>query len=264
MLAGRHRRRPARRTWVDAEVRAGPRRRAAPGHAAARARRTVDDGAEIGPDTTLHATARSAPAPTVVRTHGSDVGDRRRRDGRARSPTCGPARAARRARARSARSSRSRTPTSATGSKVPHLTYVGDATIGERATSARPRCSSTTTACASSARSIGSHVRTGSDTMFIAPVRVGDGAYTGAGTVLRARRPAGCAGGLRRVAAQRSRAGSHEAARTAARRRDGERHAADRGPAVRPTPRRRLGPATTAEEAPPMSTTCRIAPRRRT
>jgi len=32
---------------------------------------------------------------------------------------------------------------------------------------------------------IGSHVRTGSDTMFIAPVTVGDGAYTGAGTVLR-------------------------------------------------------------------------------
>jgi bifunctional UDP-N-acetylglucosamine pyrophosphorylase/glucosamine-1-phosphate N-acetyltransferase len=32
---------------------------------------------------------------------------------------------------------------------------------------------------------IGSHVRTGSDTMFVAPVSVGDGAYTGAGTVLR-------------------------------------------------------------------------------
>jgi bifunctional UDP-N-acetylglucosamine pyrophosphorylase/glucosamine-1-phosphate N-acetyltransferase len=32
---------------------------------------------------------------------------------------------------------------------------------------------------------VGSHVRTGSDTMFIAPVQVGDGAYTGAGTVLR-------------------------------------------------------------------------------
>ena len=32
---------------------------------------------------------------------------------------------------------------------------------------------------------IGSHVRTGSDTMFVAPVTVGDGAYTGAGTVVR-------------------------------------------------------------------------------
>ena len=32
---------------------------------------------------------------------------------------------------------------------------------------------------------IGSHVRTGSDTMFIAPVTVGDGAYSGAGTVIK-------------------------------------------------------------------------------
>ena len=32
---------------------------------------------------------------------------------------------------------------------------------------------------------VGSHVRTGSDTMFVAPLSVGDGAYTGAGTVLR-------------------------------------------------------------------------------
>ena len=32
---------------------------------------------------------------------------------------------------------------------------------------------------------IGSHVRTGSDTMFVAPVTIGDGAYTGAGTVVR-------------------------------------------------------------------------------
>ena len=34
-------------------------------------------------------------------------------------------------------------------------------------------------------RQIGSHVRTGSDTMFIAPVTVGDGAYSGAGTVIK-------------------------------------------------------------------------------
>lgn len=38
---------------------------------------------------------------------------------------------------------------------------------------------------------IGSHVRTGSDTMFVAPVQVGDGAYTGAGTVLRQDVPPG-------------------------------------------------------------------------
>ena len=38
---------------------------------------------------------------------------------------------------------------------------------------------------------IGSHVRTGSDTMFVAPVTVGDGAYTGAGTVVREDVPPG-------------------------------------------------------------------------
>src|SRR5699024_9436696 len=38
---------------------------------------------------------------------------------------------------------------------------------------------------------IGSHVKTGSDTMFIAPVTVGDGAYSGAGTVIRDDVPAG-------------------------------------------------------------------------
>ncbi|PMD00045.1 hypothetical protein CJ199_15155, partial [Brevibacterium paucivorans] len=38
---------------------------------------------------------------------------------------------------------------------------------------------------------VGSHCRTGSDTMFIAPVTVGDGAYSGAGTVIRKDVPAG-------------------------------------------------------------------------
>ena len=38
---------------------------------------------------------------------------------------------------------------------------------------------------------VGSHVRTGSDTMFVAPITVGDGAYTAAGTVLRRDVPPG-------------------------------------------------------------------------
>jgi bifunctional UDP-N-acetylglucosamine pyrophosphorylase/glucosamine-1-phosphate N-acetyltransferase len=38
---------------------------------------------------------------------------------------------------------------------------------------------------------VGSHVRTGSHNVFVAPVRIGDGAYTGAGTVVRKDVPAG-------------------------------------------------------------------------
>jgi bifunctional UDP-N-acetylglucosamine pyrophosphorylase/glucosamine-1-phosphate N-acetyltransferase len=38
---------------------------------------------------------------------------------------------------------------------------------------------------------IGSHVRTGSHNVFVAPIRIGDGAYTGAGTVVRKDVPAG-------------------------------------------------------------------------
>jgi bifunctional UDP-N-acetylglucosamine pyrophosphorylase/glucosamine-1-phosphate N-acetyltransferase len=38
---------------------------------------------------------------------------------------------------------------------------------------------------------VGDHCRTGSDNMFVAPVSVGDGAYTGAGTVVRRDVPPG-------------------------------------------------------------------------
>jgi bifunctional UDP-N-acetylglucosamine pyrophosphorylase / glucosamine-1-phosphate N-acetyltransferase len=49
---------------------------------------------------------------------------------------------------------------------------------------------------------IGSHVRTGSDTKFVAPVEVGDGAYTGAGTVVKQDVPPGAlavSGGQQRI-----------------------------------------------------------------
>ena len=42
-----------------------------------------------------------------------------------------------------------------------------------------------------SATVVGSHVRTGSHNVFVAPVSIGDGAYTGAGTVVRKDVPAG-------------------------------------------------------------------------
>ncbi|OKI21906.1 bifunctional N-acetylglucosamine-1-phosphate uridyltransferase/glucosamine-1-phosphate acetyltransferase [Nocardiopsis sp. TSRI0078] len=72
-----------------------------------------------------------------------------------------------------------------TGSKIPHLTYVGDADIGE---GSNIGCSSVFVnydGVTKSRSVIGDHVRIGSDNTIVAPVRVGDGAYSGAGTVVR-------------------------------------------------------------------------------
>jgi bifunctional UDP-N-acetylglucosamine pyrophosphorylase / glucosamine-1-phosphate N-acetyltransferase len=71
------------------------------------------------------------------------------------------------------------------GTKVPHLTYVGDADIGEHSNIGASSVFVNYDGENKSRTTIGSHVRTGSDTMFVAPVTVGDGAYTGAGTVIR-------------------------------------------------------------------------------
>jgi bifunctional UDP-N-acetylglucosamine pyrophosphorylase / glucosamine-1-phosphate N-acetyltransferase len=77
------------------------------------------------------------------------------------------------------------------GTKVPHLTYVGDADIGERSNIGASSVFVNYDGEKKSRTTIGSHVRTGSDTMFVAPVTVGDGAYTGAGTVVREDVPPG-------------------------------------------------------------------------
>jgi bifunctional N-acetylglucosamine-1-phosphate-uridyltransferase/glucosamine-1-phosphate-acetyltransferase GlmU-like protein len=78
-----------------------------------------------------------------------------------------------------------------TGTKVPHLTYVGDADIGEHSNIGASSVFVNYDGENKSRTTIGSHVRTGSDTMFVAPVKVGDGAYTGAGTVVREDVPPG-------------------------------------------------------------------------
>ncbi|PWV44781.1 bifunctional UDP-N-acetylglucosamine diphosphorylase/glucosamine-1-phosphate N-acetyltransferase GlmU [Nocardiopsis sp. L17-MgMaSL7] len=72
-----------------------------------------------------------------------------------------------------------------TGSKIPHLTYVGDADIG---VGSNIGCSSVFVnydGVNKSRSTIGDHVRIGSDNTIVAPVTVGDGAYSGAGTVVR-------------------------------------------------------------------------------
>ena len=93
---------------------------------------------------------------------------------------------ARRAR-RSARSSRSRTPTSARGTKVPHLSYIGDADVGEDTNlgaatiTANYDAKSKTKQPHDDRRPRASRAST---SRFVAPVTVGDDAYTAAGSVI--------------------------------------------------------------------------------
>ncbi|MEU0193297.1 bifunctional UDP-N-acetylglucosamine diphosphorylase/glucosamine-1-phosphate N-acetyltransferase GlmU [Streptomyces afghaniensis] len=70
------------------------------------------------------------------------------------------------------------------GTKVPHLSYVGDATIGEYSNIGAASVFVNYDGQEKHHTTVGSHCRTGSDNMFVAPVTVGDGAYTAAGSVI--------------------------------------------------------------------------------
>ncbi|MTE09824.1 bifunctional UDP-N-acetylglucosamine diphosphorylase/glucosamine-1-phosphate N-acetyltransferase GlmU [Corynebacterium aurimucosum] len=143
---------------------------------------TIADGAEIGPDTTL-TNMQVGEGAHVVRTHGFDsvigtnaqvgpftyirpgviVGEEGKLGGFVE--------------AKKAQIGR--------GTKVPHLTYIGDATVGDYSNIGASSVFVNYDGVNKHHTTIGSHVRTGSDTMFIAPVTVGDGAYSGAGTVIK-------------------------------------------------------------------------------
>ena len=77
------------------------------------------------------------------------------------------------------------------GAKVPHLAYVGDATIGARANLGAGTVTVNYDGYAKHRTRIGQDARVGSDTMLVAPVKVGKGAVTGAGSVITSDVPAG-------------------------------------------------------------------------
>ena len=104
------------------------------------------------------------------------------------------------------------------GSKLSHLGYAGDAEIGEDTNIGCGNITANYDGEKKHRTVIGSGVRTGSNTVFVAPVTVGDGAYSGAGAVIRKDVPAGALRAHRRCAAQRRRLGGRQPPRNALRR----------------------------------------------
>ena len=70
------------------------------------------------------------------------------------------------------------------GSKVPHLSYVGDAVIGRNVNVGAGTVTVNYDGYSKHRTVIGDDVRIGSDTMLVAPVRIGKGAVTGAGSTI--------------------------------------------------------------------------------
>jgi bifunctional UDP-N-acetylglucosamine pyrophosphorylase / glucosamine-1-phosphate N-acetyltransferase len=80
------------------------------------------------------------------------------------------------------------------GSKVPHLSYVGDAEIGRESNLGAGTITANWDGFRKHRTVIGDHCRIAVDTMLVAPVSIGDGAYTGAGAVIREDIPPGALG----------------------------------------------------------------------
>ncbi|MEY7973025.1 bifunctional UDP-N-acetylglucosamine diphosphorylase/glucosamine-1-phosphate N-acetyltransferase GlmU [Saccharomonospora xinjiangensis] len=174
-------------TWLDADVELAQDVVIRP-NVQLHGRTTVGEGAEIGPDTTL-TDVTVGPRAKVVRTHGSgaligadaEVGPFAYLRPGTKLGEAG----------KIGTFVETKKADIGRGSKVPHLSYVGDATIGEYSNIGASSVFVNYDGVNKHHTVVGSYVRTGSDTMFIAPVTVGDGAYSGAGTVIRRDVPPG-------------------------------------------------------------------------
>ncbi|WP_326604126.1 MULTISPECIES: bifunctional UDP-N-acetylglucosamine diphosphorylase/glucosamine-1-phosphate N-acetyltransferase GlmU [unclassified Streptomyces] len=138
----------------DAEVGPNTRLTDTAVHAGARVDNSVADRAEIGPGSTVGPYAYLRP--------GTRLG----------------------AKAKAGTYVEMKNATVGEGTKVPHLSYVGDATIGDHTNIGAASVFVNYDGVAKHHTTIGSHCRTGSDNMFVAPVTIGDGVYTAAGSVI--------------------------------------------------------------------------------
>jgi bifunctional UDP-N-acetylglucosamine pyrophosphorylase/glucosamine-1-phosphate N-acetyltransferase len=177
-------------TWIDVDVELAPDVTILP-NTQLKGATVVATGATIGPDTTLTDVEVGVGA-TVVRTHaalavigeGASVGPfayLRPGTNLGRKGKIGTFVETKNAEI-------------GEGTKVPHLSYVGDATIGEHSNIGAASVTVNYDGVRKHRTVIGSHARTGADNMFVAPVTVGDGAYTAAGSVIRRDVPAGALG----------------------------------------------------------------------
>jgi bifunctional UDP-N-acetylglucosamine pyrophosphorylase / glucosamine-1-phosphate N-acetyltransferase len=142
---------------------------------------TIGAGATVGPDTTLVNCAVGADA-TVVRSQAEQatIG---------RGATVGPFTYLRPGTelgdgAKAGAYVEIKNSTVGEDSKVPHLSYVGDADIGPGTNIGAATVFVNYDGVNKHRTVVGANVRVGSDSMLVAPVNIGDGAYTGAGSVI--------------------------------------------------------------------------------
>lgn len=174
-------------TWIDTTVEIAADAVLLPG-TQLHGNTVVRTGAVIGPDTTLTDVQVGAGAE-VVRTHGSssEIGD---------GALVGPFAYLRPGtrlgeKGKIGTFCETKNAEIGAGSKLPHLSYAGDVTVGENSNIGAASVFVNYDGVNKHRSVIGSHVRMGSDNMYVAPVTVGDGAYSGAGTVIREDVPAG-------------------------------------------------------------------------
>ena len=174
-------------TWIDADVVLAPDVTILPGTQLLGATVVAED-AVIGPDTTLK-DCEVGEGARVVRTHGelavvgagANVGPFSFLRPGTRLGTGGKIGAF----------VETKNAEIGDGSKVPHLSYVGDATIGSGANIGAGTVFANYDGTRKHHTTVGDGAKTGSNNTFVAPVTIGDGAMTGGGTVVRRDVPPG-------------------------------------------------------------------------
>lgn len=166
--------------WIHADVTIGRDTEILPGTQLT-AGTTVGEGCSIGPDTTLSACTVGDGA-SVVRSHadGATIGPQ---------ATVGPFTFLRpgavlEAKAKAGAFVEIKKSTVGPGSKVPHLSYIGDATIGAGVNIGAGTITANYDGDHKYPTVIGDQVFVGSDSTLVAPVTLGDGAYVAAGSTV--------------------------------------------------------------------------------